>query len=87
MTKLSYTQAAKLVEQASQESLQNRGYRFGQALWNLLPDETTKNVLGTTRDFFYWKDNAKVIETFYEYFVDHTLDMDGNLVPQFNKEF
>ena len=87
MAKLTHEQATKLVEQASQESLQNRGYRFGQALWNLLPDETTKNVLGTTRDFFYWKDNAKVIETFYEYFVDHTLDMDGNLVPQFNKEF
>ena len=87
MTKLTYAQAVELVEQASQESLQNRGYRFGQALWNLLPDETTKNALGTTRDFFYWADNAKVIEVFYEYFVDHTLDMDGNLVPQFNKEF
>ena len=71
MTKLAYTQAVKLVEQASQESLQNRDYRFGQALWNLLPAEITKEFLGTTRDFFYWKDNAKVIETFYEYFVDN----------------
>ena len=76
MTKLSYTQAAKLVEQASQESLQNRDYRFGQALWNLLPAEITKESLGTTRDFFYWKDNAKVIETFYEYFVDNETLLD-----------
>ena len=76
MTKLTYAQAVKLVEQASQESLQNRNYRFGQALWNLLPAEITKEFLGTTRDFFYWKDNAKVIETFYEYFVDNEILLD-----------
>ena len=76
MTKLTYTQAVKLVEQASQESLQNKDYRFGQALWNLLPAEMTKEFLGTTRDFFYWKDNAKVIETFYEYFVDNEILLD-----------
>ena len=76
MTKLTYTQAVKLVEQASQESLQNRDYRFGQALWNLLPAEMTKEFLGTTKDFFYWKDNAKVIETFYEYFVDNEILLD-----------
>ena len=76
MTKLTYAQATKLVEQASQESLQNRNYRFGQALWNLLPAEMTKEFLGTTKDFFYWKDNAKVIETFYEYFVDNEIMFD-----------
>ena len=76
MTKLTYAQNTKLVEQASQESLQNRDYRFGQALWNLLPAEMTKEFLGTTRDFFYWKDNAKVIETFYEYFVDNEILFD-----------
>ena len=77
MTKLSYTQAAKLVEQASQESLQNRGYRFGQALWNLIPTEMTKEFTGpTTVDFFYWTDNAKVIETFYAYFVDNEILFD-----------
>ena len=76
MTKLAYTQAVKLVEQASQESLQNKDYRFGQALWNLLPAEMTKEFLGTTRDFFYWKDNAKVIETFYEYVVDNEIMFD-----------
>ena len=76
MSKLTHAQAAELVEQASQESLQNRNYRFGQALWNLLPAEMTKKFLGTTRDFFYWKDNAKVIETFYEYFVDNEIMFD-----------
>ena len=76
MTKLTYAQATKLVEQASQESLQNRDYRFGQALWNLLPAEMTKEFLGTTKDFFYWKDNAKVIETFYEFFVDNEILFD-----------
>ena len=76
MTKLTYAQATKLVEQASQESLQNRDYRFGQALWNLLPAEMTKEFLGTTKDFFYWRDNAKVIETFYEFFVDNEILFD-----------
>ena len=76
MSKLTHAQATELVEQASQESLQNRDYRFGQALWNLLPAEMTKEFLGTTRDFFYWKDNAKVIETFYEYFVDNEILLD-----------
>ena len=76
MSKLTHAQAAELVEQASQESLQNRDYRFGQALWNLLPAEITKESLGTTRDFFCWKDNAKVIETFYGYFVDNEILFD-----------
>ena len=76
MSKLTHAQAAELVEQASQESLQNRDYRFGQALWNLLPAEITKEFLGTTKDFFYWKDNAKVIETFYEFFVDNEILFD-----------
>ena len=76
MSKLTHAQAAELVEQASQESLQNRDYRFGQALWNLLPAEMTKEFLGTTKDFFYWKDNAKVIETFYEFFVDNEILFD-----------
>ena len=76
MSKLTHAQASELVEQASQESLQNRDYRFGQALWNLIPAEMTKEFLGTTRDFFYWRDNAKVIETFYEYFVDNEIMFD-----------
>lgn len=86
MSKLSYIQAVNLVEQATQESLQNRDYRLGQALWNLLPSDWSEHYLATDKDFFYWEDNAKVIETFYELFVDHTLDMDGNPLPQFNKE-
>ena len=70
MTKLTYAQAVKLIEQASQESLQNREYRLGQALWNLLPADWAEHYLFTDKDFFHWADNAKVIETFYGYFVD-----------------
>ena len=76
MTKLTYAQATKLVEQASKESLQNRNYRFGQALWNLIPAEMIAVHVFTTRDFFYWKDNAKVVETFYAYFVDNEILFD-----------
>ena len=76
MTKLTYAQAGKLVEQASKESLQHRNYRFGQALWNLLPVDWAEHYLFTDKDFFYWKDNAKVIETFYEYFVDKEILFD-----------
>ena len=71
MSKLTHAQATELVEQASQESLQNRGCRFGQALWNLLPADWAEHYLFTDKDFFHWADNAKVIETFYEYFVDN----------------
>ena len=76
MTKLTYAQAVELVEQVSQESLQNRGYRFGQALWNLIPNEVSEPFWTTDKDFFYWKDNAKVIETFYEFFVDNEILFD-----------
>lgn len=77
MTKLTYEQAIKLVEQASQESTEIKHYRFGQALWNLIPAEMTKDFTGsTTVDFFYWVDNAKVVETFYAYFVDNEILFD-----------
>lgn len=70
MIKLTYEQAVKLVDRAAKESTEVKHYRFGQALWNLLPVEMTKELLGTTRDFFYWVDNARVVEVFYEHFVE-----------------
>ena len=71
MSKLTHMQAAKLIQQASQESTENKHYRFGQALWNLLPKEVGAPFYMTDKDFFLWGDNAKVIEVFYENFVDN----------------
>lgn len=73
MTKLTHMQAAKLIQQASQESTENKHYRFGQALWNLLPEEVSKPFYMTDKDFFLWSDNAKVMEVLYENFVDDTV--------------
>ena len=73
MSKLTYMQAAKLIQQASQESTENKHYRFGQALWNLLPKEVGAPFYMTDKDFFLWADNAKVMEVFYENFVDNTV--------------
>lgn len=70
MTKLTYEQAVKLVEQASQESTEMKFYRFGQALWNLIPTEVSNPWHMTEYDFFYWVDNARVVEVFYQHYVE-----------------
>ena len=45
-------------------------YRFGQSLFNCLPVDLYHHFTGTEHDFFYWKDDDKVIETFYEFYVE-----------------
>ena len=77
MTKLTYEQAIKLVEQASQESTEIQHYRFGQALWNLIPIDVSSEYLSTDKDFFYWVDNNKVIEVFYQHFVEPIVTTDN----------
>lgn len=44
-------------------------YRLGQAIWNLLPKETSDPFHGTSHDFFYWEDDSKVLEVFLEHYV------------------
>lgn len=57
-------------QQASQESTEIQHYRFGQALWNLIPIDISSEYLSTDKDFFYWVDNTKVIDVFYQHFVE-----------------
>ena len=47
-------------------------YRFGQALWNVLPDSVTKHIWNTDKDFFYWSDErvAEILEIVYSEFVE-----------------
>lgn len=71
MIKLTPMQAYNLAQQASQEANENKHYRFGQALWNLLPKEVREPFYMTDKDFFFWTDNTKVIDVFYENFVDN----------------
>lgn len=40
-------------------------YRFGQALYNLLPNYVTHQIYMTEFDFFYWTDYNKVLEVAY----------------------
>lgn len=52
----------------------NKGYRFGQALWNELytTEEGKKlieNFINTEYDFYYWKDDKKVEQVFWEKYV------------------
>lgn len=70
MPKLTYEQAVALVEKASQQSTELKHYRFGQALWNLLPERISSAHITGENDFFYWVDNARVVEVFYKHFVE-----------------
>lgn len=45
-------------------------YRFGQALWNILPDELALHFNGTEHDFFYWTNENKVISVFLDNYVE-----------------
>lgn len=46
-------------------------YRFGQSLWNVLPDVVTGGIAQTDKDFFYWSDGrvAEILEIAYSEFV------------------
>lgn len=47
-------------------------YRFGQALWNLLPCQVSGELYMTNKDFFYWPDErvAEILEIVYNDLVE-----------------
>lgn len=69
MDKISLLEAVSLITEASRLSKKYKGYRFGQALWNLLPVELWQQYTGTDIDFFYWVDEKSVEETFFKHYV------------------
>lgn len=68
--KLAIMDANKLINKAYGEVRANKGYRFGQALWNSLPNELIEYGMGTEKDFFYWEDRPAVLRAFYTNFVE-----------------
>lgn len=63
--------AALLVMAARKEVKQHPHLRFGQALFNLLPNEVYAYFTGTKNDFFYWTDEKKVLQVFWTEYVEH----------------
>ena len=47
-------------------------YRFGQALWNVLPDKVTNTIYMTEKDFFHWSDERveEILQIVYSEFVE-----------------
>ena len=77
MKKLTQQEASKLIQKAWQEVSNHTlgSYRFGQALWNLIPDKLSLEywTVGCgygSVDFFYEQDSNIATEKFYEYFVE-----------------
>lgn len=64
--KLTLTQAQSILETANTQMQQVPTYRLGQAIFNLLPEELANTIRGTERDFFYWIDDNKVFQVFYD---------------------
>lgn len=70
--KLSPEQATEMIKLSYEHVRLNRPakYRFGQALWNILPDELTLHFNGTEHDFFYWTNENKVLSVFLANYVE-----------------
>lgn len=77
MNKLTQQEASDLIQKAWQEvSKYTLGsYRFGQALWNLIPNKLSLEYFRVgygygNVDFFYEPDSDIATEKFYKYFVE-----------------
>lgn len=69
--KLSQTELDNYINIATQQVAANPYYRFGQALWNILPNEVTKDLHGKKElDFFYWTDDNAVMEVVVEHILE-----------------
>lgn len=53
---LTVGEASDIITEAYLQVETNKGYRFGQAVFNLLPQEIAEQIRGTEYDFFYWDD-------------------------------
>lgn len=60
--------AHKMVQYAFENAID--GLRFGQVLWNSLPNELANHYVGSAHDFFYWKDHDQIVTEFYGEYVE-----------------
>ena len=66
--KLTKTEMQKYIDIANKQVFDGieYHYRFGQAMYNLLPKEVTEQIYMTELDFFYWNDYDAVMEVINE---------------------
>jgi hypothetical protein len=64
--KLTQKQAQSILETANIQMQQVPTYRLGQAIFNLLPKEVSDTIWRTELDFFFWTDEDKVLQVFYD---------------------
>ena len=64
--KLTQKQAQNILETANIQMQQVPTYRLGQAIFNLLPKEVSDTIYLTELDFFFWTDDNKVLQVFYD---------------------
>lgn len=81
MNKLTQQEASDLIQKAWQEvsNYTLGSYRFGQVLWNLIPDKLSLAYWQVgygygSVDFFYEPDSNIATEKFYKYFVENSDD-------------
>lgn len=77
MNKLTQQEASDLIQKAWQEVSKHTlgSYRFGQALWDLIPNELSLGYWQVGYgydgvDFFYEPNSNIATEKFYKYFVE-----------------
>lgn len=77
MSKLTQEEATVLIAQAWKDVSKHTlgSYRFGQALWNLIPDDLFDEIIvkdgyNSMVDFYYEPNSDIVVEKFYRYFVE-----------------
>lgn len=70
--RLSPEQATEMINLAQEHVHLNQSakYRFGQALWNILPDDLASYFRSTKYDFFYWTNENKILSVFLDNYVE-----------------
>lgn len=63
--RLNFDEATVILNKAKEQVKENKGYRLGQAIWNLLPDEIANEHRASDVDFFYWTDDERVLNVFF----------------------
>lgn len=68
--KVSQEKANQLIVNAHKVSGRSTSYRFGQSLFNSLPDSLQSEIANTDKDFYHMQNTNTVINMFYDNCVD-----------------
>lgn len=68
--KLKKEKAELILNQVFTSVRLNPSMRLGQALFTALPSHTANLIFTTENDFFYWRDDKRVLEAFYTHCVE-----------------